>query len=398
MEVKDPVYSFEIARRAVGRAAFHLGVDSMSEAALDVLADVLLNYLNRVGRTLSHLTEASGRTSAHVNLLDALQACELVASPAIERMYVRNVETDDQLFAPGASSTTTSQLMSSDWKGLASFLFGANWLDEKEGESKPKESKGLGGKQGPSAAEEKEGGEKKVGWDAPYLDEVPAYPLATVGCANPHPFPSDVALSLHRKQEENVEEVVRKQTEVLDELPDHIFDTWGSLSKRKIQNSDVSSPVSTSDTAAPPTKKAKIVDFKEPQKKPSENNESQEKSDEDGKAKLHIPPFYPPQPVTTVATDDSKKVVDVTQAPRIQAEGQNSQTVRSSLVQLGNYWGSSWESNAKSKTAKNIAVPLGRSEAREQQAPSTLVVPLGRASGSRVSRILEGSMDAAAMQ
>jgi hypothetical protein len=45
---EDDVYSHEVARRSVARAALHLGLDSMSEEALDVLGDVLLTYLQRV--------------------------------------------------------------------------------------------------------------------------------------------------------------------------------------------------------------------------------------------------------------------------------------------------------------------------------------------------------------
>lgn len=147
MEVRDPVFSFEIARRAVGRAAFHLGIDTMSETALDVLADVLLNYLNRVGRTLSHLVEASGRTSAHVNFLDALQACEVVAAPAVERLHMRDSSGDEQLFPSGGANAAGTHL-SSDWRGLAVFLFGPKWLEDDEEEPSTQEVQGAGGKQG----------------------------------------------------------------------------------------------------------------------------------------------------------------------------------------------------------------------------------------------------------
>jgi len=75
--------------------------------------------------------------------------------------------------------------------------------------------------------------------------------------------------------------------------------------------------------------------------------------------------------------------------------------VRSALVSLGqHYWGSGWDehqSNEKaSETAAsanltNLVVPQGRAGADTSIQPQ--IVPLGRASGSRVSRILEGSMD-----
>jgi hypothetical protein len=52
---EDDVYSYEVARRSVARAALHLGLDSMSEEALDVLGDVLLAYLQRVSMNVLSL-------------------------------------------------------------------------------------------------------------------------------------------------------------------------------------------------------------------------------------------------------------------------------------------------------------------------------------------------------
>jgi hypothetical protein len=170
MEVKDQVYSFEIARRSVGRAALHLGVGTMSESCLDVLADVLLQYLNRTGTALAHLVESSGRTSCHVNVLDALQACHVVASPAVQRLHLAPEDDATQLFGAAAtasgstggaaaavaaasddanhamnskagsapnhtafiSSSSFGQDSSTDWKGLATFCFGPKWMEEEQ--------------------------------------------------------------------------------------------------------------------------------------------------------------------------------------------------------------------------------------------------------------------------
>ena len=57
-------------------------------------------------------------------------------------------------------------------------------------------------------------------------------------------------------------------------------------------------------------------------------------------------------------------------------------------------WGSSWE-EPNSKEA--VQVPQGRTPSMGGRSPTAAVaagpiIPLGRASGSRVSRILEGSM------
>ncbi|KAG7362204.1 hypothetical protein IV203_025870 [Nitzschia inconspicua] len=193
MEVKDQIYSFEIARRSVGRAALHLGITTMSESALDVLADVLLQYLSRTGKAMAHLVESSGRPSSHVNILDAFQACHAVASPAVQRLHLApDVEDPQQMMLMGASSSAAAavaksgsgttgaaasaaaaaaaastsnpggsnnnnynpngksgggssassgkasgtavfgQDSSTDWKGLAAFCFGPKWLEEKD--------------------------------------------------------------------------------------------------------------------------------------------------------------------------------------------------------------------------------------------------------------------------
>ena len=83
--------------------------------------------------------------------------------------------------------------------------------------------------------------------------------------------------------------------------------------------------------------------------------------------------------------------------------------LRSALAQLGgtNYWGSGADHPATAadgsssnvvpagRSAGATAAPTGAAAVAAAQGP---IVPLGRASGSRVSRILEGSMDAVAMQ
>lgn len=201
--VNDKIYSFEIARRVVGRAALHLGIDSMTEQSLDVMADVLLQYLSRTGQALSHLVESSRRTSAHVNVLDAFQACQLVTSPAVGRLHLQEPEEEEEMLSAstnpssernngtseGTSSTTSTNGIASSstnagnvsiqssensslysvtgWKGLAAFSFGPKWLEEKDedildpsmmsanidenGEGRPLSSGGAGGKVFPSS-------------------------------------------------------------------------------------------------------------------------------------------------------------------------------------------------------------------------------------------------------
>lgn len=408
MEAKETIYAFEIARRSVGRAAFHLGIDGMSEGALDVLADVLLNYLSRVGRNLSHLVECSGRTSAHVNILDALQACELVASPAVERLHIRDKSDEAEgLFGAAASSTVRANL-SSNWQGLAGFLFGPKSLtssdddNEEKSSTQQSEARSAGGKVGPSATETKK--KNAVGWDAPYLDQVPPFPLASEKCANPHPLPPYVGLSLHRSIEDETAKQEAETVEAeLDEVPDKVCTgSWGGILKRKAasledvaRGEDITMmDIDSASAAPPPRKKVKIAEGVSKNVDDTEDAENIDEEATQGKAKLQIPSFYPPLPVLKSAeTDQGRTVVETLPVPRVEQDIDSSKSVRSSLVQLGNYWGSGWDSV---DADKSLAVPLGRNA--NEVASSNLVIPLGRASGSRVSRILEGSMDASAMQ
>jgi hypothetical protein len=435
MEVRDPIYCFEIARRSVGRAALHLGIEGMTEEALDVMADVLLEYLGRLGNTLSHLVEASGRTSAHVNLLDTFQACQVVASPAVQRLHLvapgsedlfgKSTQAQQQQQQQQHNSNAIDQPSSSSWQGLASFCFGAKWQEEKQ----PVMNQPAGGKRGPSstATAQTEGG-----WEAPYLDEVPPFPQAGDTCANPHPMPPHVGLSLHNDidSDDDVQTILDEEEQQNKTIPDAAFtNNWGSL-KRKSDgmeidddNNNNNNMSAAATSSEPPTKKVKLADKKnqdgddedgdeDDDEDKGEEEKQQPEEEEAAKPANIVPSFYPPAPTTNkLVVAQGRTIVDgvkgvVTSNPAAAAaavppavdsktlhSSEIAHGVRSSLVQLGQYWGSGWDADPKDKTSK-LAVPLGRSEGEH----STAIVPLGRASGSRVSRILEGSMDAAAMQ
>lgn len=578
--IKDPVYSFEIARRAVGRAALHLGIDSMTEQALDVMADVLLQYLARTGHALSHLAESSRRTSAHVNVLDAFQATQLVASPAVGRLHLQEPEEEeeeDMIASPapkisdgaaieGAptngnsstnatasgpsvassvpingsstqsnsiSSSSSSSRSSTGWKALASFVFGPNWLQEKDdeeylmelaakngadastGEARVLSTSGAGGKVFPSSLENGVGGDpllggvgdmgtlrrkRKKGWDAPYPDDVPAFPKASSTCANPHALPARVTGGLssaaaaasgstaYRKVDVDAKEADEDEQEALDELEalsDEVFlphpesmknsDTaavgdsaWGSIdgkSKQNLENLLGSTAVTKDEDGdvemqQPSSKKVKFENNDRTTKAGNAKGESLPKK-EAGASKttpaqeefLYVPTFYPRPPSTKVVVDDRRTVVDgiddrqqrLLQQQRAQQQQEqqvfasedsiealegtsnnssslrggnamnmdSSRGVRSSLIRLGNstsnsYWGSGWEkASSSASSAPTLAVPMGRKASGPSAsggpggraaAPDDPIIPMSRASGSRVSRVLEGSMDAAAMQ
>jgi hypothetical protein len=557
--VKDEIYSFEIARRVVGRAALHLGIDSMTEQALDVMADVLLQYLTRTGQALSHLVESSRRTSAHVNVLDTFQACQLVTSPAVGRLHLQEPEEEEEeILSPttninsstsadgtslltstnngnsntanggNASSSSTnpsngSSMKSSQksssysvtgWQGLAEFVFGPKWLEEKDeedliapsimsanidenGEGRPLSSGGAGGKALPSAlADVREdtdgvggGGDnlnqygrkrnrQRGGWDAPYPDGVPAFPRASATCANPHALPAKVTgggdtasggeSSAYRKVDIDAEEAAEEEHEAMNELEgmsDDVFapsprtpmattvgSSWGSINgnnKRKLDRQDTANDDDNDDDDdMPPTKKVKLEDGKAACNKNGDKNTNSMKkkeavtkttSGDDEKETnvvddaisdkfLYVPSFYPRPPSTKVVVDERRTVVDDQQQRLLQQQRQQQQQqeqqvstnnngpstsiadidsslgVRSSLVRMGqnSYWGSGWEQ------ASTMAVPMGR-RTNEGGGNTNVpggataiaevpIIPMNRASGSRVSRILEGSMDAAAMQ
>ena len=558
--VKDEIYSFEIARRVVGRAALHLGIDSMTEQALDVMADVLLQYLTRTGQALSHLVESSRRTSAHVNVLDTFQACQLVTSPAVGRLHLQEPEEEEEeILSPtnnnnnnstsadgtslststnnGNSNTANGNTSSSSanpsngssmkssqksssysvtgWQGLAEFVFGPKWLEEKDeedliaplimsatnidenGEGRPLSSGGAGGKALPSALEDVRedtdgigvGGDnlnqygrkrnrQRGGWDAPYPDGVPTFPRASATCANPHALPAKVTGGIdttsggestaYRKVDIDAEEAAEEEHEAMNELEgmsDDVFapspttpmattvgSSWGSINgnnKRTLDRHDTANDDEDNDDDMPPTKKVKLEDGKAASNKKGDNDTNSAKkkeaatkttSGDDEKETyveddaisdkfLYVPSFYPRPPSTKVVVDERRTVVDDQQQRLLQQQRQQQQQqqeqqvstnnndpptsiadidsslgVRSSLVRMGqnSYWGSGWEQ------ASTMAVPMGRRTndgSGNTNVPGGAtaiaevpIIPMNRASGSRVSRILEGSMDAAAMQ
>mmetsp|Transcript_23170 Transcript_23170/g.54782 ORF Transcript_23170/g.54782 Transcript_23170/m.54782 type:complete len:571 (-) Transcript_23170:185-1897(-) len=564
--VNDSVYSFEIARRAVGRAALHLGIDSMTEQTLDVMADVLLQYLSRTGKAMSILAESSRRTSAHVNVLDAFQACQLVASPAVGRLHLQEPEEEeeDMIVTPSAKTangagtegsngasganavgspsasvpsnggltqpsnvSTSSSHSSTGWKGLAAFVFGPNWLQEKDddeylmelaaarntdasdGEGREISSGGAGGKVFPSSLENGDGGDggitgemgelgrkrnRRKGWDAPYPDEVAAFPRASSTCANPHALPprvtgvpstatSNDSVSAYRKVDVDAEEAEENEEEAqneLEALSDDVFlpsaetmdsnmpvvgdSTWGSIggkTKRKVDGESDSATKTDDDgdvEMQPASKKVKFEDANAKADNAKGDTSSKKGSGVsisggEGRAKgngetegedefLYIPQFYPRPPSMKVVVDDRRTVVDdmddrqerLLQQQRTQEQQErqvfassasdemldesstslrntidinSSKGVRSSLVRMGNnsYWGSGWDkpSSTTASATSTLAVPMGRkivnsSASSGKAAPEDPIIPMSRASGSRVSRVLEGSMDAAAMQ
>ena len=154
-EARDDVFCHLIARRSVARAALHLGIDAMSQEALDALSGVLLAYLERVGKALAYSVESSGRSSAHCHAIDALRAVELCTAAAVQRVHIvasgvgvvggmtaRGDDVDEESaervnasviggggsgVGGGTGGGSVEAAMDVSWKGLAAFCFGPDW-------------------------------------------------------------------------------------------------------------------------------------------------------------------------------------------------------------------------------------------------------------------------------
>jgi Bromodomain associated len=236
---RDQVYSLEVAKRAVARAALHLGITSMTVEVLDTLGDVLCEYIQRLGGVLAHNVESSGRSTQHCNAMDMIRAVELCTSPAVNRVHFTSATTAAGIANGNAATTSDAAFNNSaaahssapttnhnnishtqnhttsisnreengnttddrnrdshsnvhahdSWQGLAAFCFGPNWQDDKkESELEVADLQGAGGKVGPRAMSQQEEAEKdcQEGWRAPYPDEVLPFPLCSPRVANPH--------------------------------------------------------------------------------------------------------------------------------------------------------------------------------------------------------------------
>lgn len=304
------------------------------------------------------MVESSNRSSAHANVLDALRAVDMCTSPAVHQLHLEGEESNT--------------IPSGGWQDLATFLFGTDW-QQQERSTQPTP----GGKVGPSSVPK----QTKKGWDAPYLDEIPDFPQASPACANPHALPRSVALSLYGETETDISQHEKE----LGAMPDEAFVTeWGVVQGGDVKETDVTKKKRAQEEpeGAPPIKRVKLQDGKPAaaQDKPKPTRPS------------YVPSFLPPFPESgpgrAIVADDTTPLVPLMPAATTSSTN-DTLGVRSSLVKMEqHYWGSGWDAPAPS-----IKVPLGRTKT-EGSTPPTVVVPLVRASGSRMSRILEGSMDA----
>ncbi|KAL3778561.1 hypothetical protein HJC23_011657 [Cyclotella cryptica] len=129
----DNLYTTSLAHRSIARAALHLGIEGMETKALEALGGVLVDYLERIGATISNAVELSGRSSAHVNVYDALNAIEACTFPAAEHLaasFTTSVNASsigNDHGRNGVSIEPSHRSNFGEWESLASFLFGPEW-------------------------------------------------------------------------------------------------------------------------------------------------------------------------------------------------------------------------------------------------------------------------------
>ena len=124
------------------------------------------NYLRKqIGSTISNNVELSGRSSAHVNVYDVLNAIEECTCPAADHLASSSNATASSNGAKlptgdeanqGMSMELSQNLNGGGWEGLASFLFGPEWyLIPLEGEDPRDVPSHLGGNNNNIAANNK---------------------------------------------------------------------------------------------------------------------------------------------------------------------------------------------------------------------------------------------------
>lgn len=400
----DLEYQILLTQRSIARAALHLGIDTLPSNTLTVLQDALTQYIERVGRVMANHVENSGRSSHHVNVLDAIRAvedCALVAA------------VDTSLSSPseeGGQQPKDSLVgYSGEWEDLVKFLYGSVDVLHSKGavpgprkrtgsiliqddHVNPMSSSSVGGS-GSSSGKEEHG--MGVGWYAP-LDDYDSIPFFPVELRNKDPQHSSGSRdSFKRKRGDNDDENVS--------FEENMF-----VSRKRMKNN-----ISQQQQQQPGTNAPKGQGSKE-RKQGSANfmSQHQDISENTQRPSLpsYVPNFLPPFPPKHTYT---KSITLPKPVPMDEFRAQN---VRSSLVQLGrSYWGAlpvskdthvdrdgSSSSSSRGVFVKVKTEPLDVSALASESVDVGAggvemkgggVKPIVRASATRFSKILEGSMD-----
>lgn len=443
----DSQYQTILTQRSVARAALHLGIETLPSNTLTVLQDALTQYIERVGRVISNNVEHSGRSSHHVNVLDAIRGvedcalvdvatyhrlCQTIMQNSMEKAEEKGKEADVEKI----KSITQFMGSTGEWETLAQFLFGDNFFEDADNDDEAdeisitaRESGKFAGKAAREQASAKATNDSARGWNAPLdeYDSLVSFPIYRVGKravasqnANigtspymPNEYGS-VGKSLSNTGNGMAHSVfmngfqaannTNKGASDLDSKPStkrkREDDTQESDTKRsKTENGSASTKRNANethqkngDTAKDPN--GKKVSFINGKGQANDNSLSSKSENLPG----YVPKFLPPFPPKHTYTKSSKPVI-----PAFQTF--DTQDVKSSLVQLGNsYWGSipsdiEYKTKETKKTEgisiKVTTQPLDPSRVGNaaNKGLKEAVRPISRASNARVSKILEGSMD-----
>lgn len=182
-------YQAILTQRSIARVALHLGIDTLPSNTLTVLQDSLTQYLERVGRVLGNNVENSGRSSDHVNVLDAIRAIE---DCALVNGYGHDYGQGQG--HAGNGSVRGSAHATGEWGDLARFLFG-NSLDNdaivnsssssssrQNGTSMNQQGHSQAQSQAQAQTQSADGSQNETqGWNAPLddYDSIPIFPIQT---------------------------------------------------------------------------------------------------------------------------------------------------------------------------------------------------------------------------
>jgi len=379
-EEKDKQFSHEIAKRSVARAALHLGITSMSSEALDVMGDALITFLERLGGYIAESAECAGRSSSHCNVLDGLQAVECMSGNIISTETSFGNKSSNS-YAMGANGNNYDNQTA--WEALAAFGYGPSWRQKHDAVTAPN-----------STTNNNNDDENAHGWNAPYLDVIPNYPLRRDGdwkSTHYKALEEEACATSHDKndkkdKDETSQRAEKRLNNVLNSMPD-VF--WGSeIPMKEDQDKKEKEEVST-----PPTKRVKL----------SIPNEIKHPSTSTAERPAYLPSFLPSFPPFYTYQHPSSQAKHPTQQQRYLQTGSSntidsSTNVRRSLVQLyqSSHDASTNQTGNNEVTTENhsLVVPSGvDGDASKEKGNGTAVTALTKASGSRIPRILEGSMD-----
>ena len=360
--------------------------------------------------------EESGRSSAHCNLLDVLHGYAMVQASTSE--------SNHENFQLSSTNSQNSTVL--PWENLACFAFGSHWyLGNANTDNTTNNSND---RQSHLQEDDKVNGKKNCSWNAPYLDKVPLFPIK------------------RDRQSTHLSRFGRSDKKIAsyDTLQENEDRLWGqllvdTLKKEQIDSSSISQTATSSaidgndqqqaeigiissieskqlgkqDDAAgsPASKRAKLdqsavsssvirkTDEKtDNAKKDSARFElSQEKErselsfDNRIRSDIFVPTFCPPFPAShTFVTSHTSR----SQTSKVTSDRETSQVhqLRKNLIRFADSSESSYANDLA-----NVSVPFGNisSSAKSTSSQYQTINPLQRPSGTRVSRILEGSLDVA---